>query len=105
MILLTVIIIKGFGIILTWLYQPKLMKKLPYTWCLFLTLFVTACETNSVSKLKTRVKAIRKCCKELTANAHRSVGGLKGADEKANTNRNVSSILPTYFWDTKSMIW
>ena len=80
------------------------MKKLPYTWFLFLTLFVTACETNSVSKLKTRVKAIHECCKELSANDPRSVG-LKEADEKANTNRNVSSILPTYFWDTKNMIW
>lgn len=81
------------------------MKKLPYTWFLFLTLFGTACETNSVSKLKMRVKALRKCCKELSADDRRSVGGLKQADEKANTNRYVSSILPTYFWDTKSMIW
>ena len=81
------------------------MKKLPYTWFLFLTLFVAACETNSVSKLKMRVKAIRKCCKELSADGGRSAGGLKQGDEKANTNRNVSSILPTYFWDTKSMIW
>ena len=81
------------------------MKKLPYTWFLFLTLFDTACETNNVSKLKTGVNVIRKCCKELSANDPRSVGGLQRANEKANNNRNVSSILPTYFWDTKSMIW
>ena len=105
MILLTVIIIKGFGILLIWLHQPKLMKKLLYTWFLFLTLFDTACETNNVSKLKTGVKVIHKCCKELSANDRRSVGVLKEADEKADPNRNVSSILPSYFWDTKSMIW
>ena len=81
------------------------MKKLPYTWFLFLTLFGTGCETNNVSKLRTGVKAMRKCCKELSANDPRSVGGLKRVDEKAAANRNVSSILPTYFWDTKSMIW
>ena len=105
MILLTVIIIKGFGIILTWLHKPKLMKKLLYTWFLFLALFDTACETNNVSKLKTGVKVIRKCCKELSADDPRSVGLLKEAKGKADPNRNVSSILPSYFWDTKNMIW
>lgn len=82
------------------------MKKLLYTWFLFFALFDTACETNNVSKLKTGVKVIGKCCKELSADDSRSVGLLKEAREKADRNRsNVSSILPSYFWDTKSMIW
>ncbi len=76
------------------------MKKLLHICILFCALFVTACETNSVG-----VKAIRKCCKELSADDPRSAGVLKGEDVKADTNHNVSSILPSYFWDTKSLIW
>ncbi len=81
------------------------MKKLLYTWFLFLTLFFISCETNNVSKLKTGVKVIRKCCKELSAGNPKSVGLLKEGDKKADPDHNVTSILPSYFWDTKSMIW
>lgn len=81
------------------------MKKLRYTWFLFLTLFLAACETNNVSKLKTGVEVIRKCCKELSAGKARAGGALKEGDEKSDPDYNVTSILPSYFWDTKSMIW
>lgn len=70
-----------------------------------MTLFLAACETNNVSKLKTGVKVIRKCCKELSAGEPRSVGVFKEGDQKADSDYNVISILPSYFWDTKSMIW
>lgn len=78
------------------------MKKLLYTLFLFSALFINSCETNSVSKLSRGVKVIRKCCKELAGHSRKSADVLK---EENQTRHNVSSVLPAYFWDTKSMIW
>ncbi len=81
------------------------MKKLLHTLFLFCTLFMGACETKNVSKIRAEVKVIGKCCKELAAGNHNASKAHKEENETAEPDKNVSSILPAYFWDTKSMIW
>lgn len=70
------------------------MKKLLYTLFSFLTLLIISCKENNQSKKPVGVKAVSK--------------GLKESDPKsarAIKNNNETIIFPTYFWDTKSMIW
>jgi hypothetical protein len=81
------------------------MKKLHYTFVLSCTLFVSECEPKSVSKINKGVKVIGKCCKELSAGKQKHADALKEEEGKLDTDHNVSSILPSYFWDAKSMIW
>ncbi len=81
------------------------MKKLLHTLFLFCTLFVGACETKNVSKIRAEVKVIGKCCKELVVGNNKSARANKKENKTEEPNKNVSSILPAYFWDTKSMIW
>lgn len=80
------------------------MKKLLYILFLFCALFIGAYKTNHVSKISRGAKVIGRCCKELSAGDRKSGGVLKAESETAEPNHNVSSILPAYFWDTKSMI-
>lgn len=81
------------------------MKKLLYTLFLICTAFISACETNNVSKIRKEVKIIGKCCKELSGD-HDDTGRVQKEEKKApEPSHNVSSILPAYFWDTKCMIW
>lgn len=79
------------------------MKKPLHTLCAFCTLFTCSCETNNVSKARVGVKAIGKCCEELSPKNTKSDAIKEGQTTKQNDN--VSAILPTYFWDTKCMIW
>lgn len=51
------------------------------------------------------VKVIGKCCKELVSDSDKSSAIQRAVKETAEPDANVSSILPAYFWDTKSMIW
>ncbi len=81
------------------------MKKLLYTLLFSFALFINACETNKVSKIGEGVKVIGKCCKELSGANQKASSTLKEENKTPESNHNVTSILPAYFWDTKSMIW
>ncbi len=76
------------------------MKKLLYIFFLlsFLCIYFRS-ETNNVSKANEQLPAVSKC-------SERPGGTFKdGKDGTTKSNRNASSILPAYFWDTKMMTW
>lgn len=81
------------------------MKKLLYILLVFSALFINACETNNVSKIGEGVKAVGKCCKELSGVNSKASNASKEENKTSDSNHNVSYILPASFWDTKSMIW
>ena len=73
------------------------MKKL-----LFALLFFTyACDTNHVSNISDRVKSVDDCFENATTVKKT---GTAVKEVKSESDNNISSVLPAFFWDTKSMI-
>lgn len=83
------------------------MKKLLYIFFLLSFLFIYfPTETSNISTITAGLPVVSKCYKRLPGVESRPGNGFKNDRyETQKVNRNVSSILPAYFWDTKMMTW
>lgn len=79
------------------------MKKHLLSLFLVCSLYMCACKSDKVSKISKGAKVIGRCCAELAADSPGKA--IKGKAKTPENAHEVSSVLPAYFWDTKSMNW
>ena len=82
------------------------MKKLTF-FLLFVCMFViSSCRLDSISKIDSGVKVIDKCYKTISSEGSKA-GCLfiEIEERKLNPSNDASTLLPSYSWDAKQMIW
>lgn len=82
------------------------MKKLSFFFLIACMLVITSCRLNSISKIDSGVKVIDKCYRTISAEGTKAGCLFIDIEEsKLDPSNDATTLLPSYSWDSKQMIW